>query len=210
MDPLHIFRNLQMLYSGNLEYYLNILLKKAKNLENPYHNLRHILYVTKLCYEACVFYSNNLSDVEKRDLLIAAIFHDFDHPGKSGNDDLNIEIAIRALSKYIHPEDRPRFDYISNIIRSTEYPHKSDFRFNNLQSEIIRDADLSQIFDDEWLQQIFIGLPSEIGIGKTDFLMINLSFLESLKLRTEWGQIKFGDKIKERCSQIRYLQIILS
>ncbi|MEZ4114149.1 MAG: hypothetical protein R3B65_01675 [Candidatus Paceibacterota bacterium] len=59
-----------------------------------------------------------------RDLLIAALFHDFNHSGKSrGKDGEEIEVALMSLRHYILPEDRDRLIFISNIIKATQFPY---------------------------------------------------------------------------------------
>ena len=66
-----------------------------------------MLHVTWLCHQACEFYASELTNRQKRDLLIAALFHDFDHSGMMGEDDLNIARALRALDKHLSEDDRP-------------------------------------------------------------------------------------------------------
>src|SRR5437016_5609491 len=94
------------LYEGNLVKYFQIIFKKAKNVNLPYHNFRHIMHITWLCHDACGFYGNKLNKREMRNLLIAAMFHDFDHRGVAGDDKLNIAIATQGLTEHILPEDQ--------------------------------------------------------------------------------------------------------
>src|SRR5271168_1526660 len=59
-----------------------ILFYNSSNLNNPYHNFRHtLLHVLWLCEKACRYYQKTLAPRQMRNLLIAALFHDFDHPG---------------------------------------------------------------------------------------------------------------------------------
>src|SRR5437899_12891226 len=78
-----IVRNDQDLYEGDLSHYLKVIFNHAINLNNPYHNFRHMFHVLWLCHEACKFYADGLTKRDKRNLLIAAVFHDFDHLGNS-------------------------------------------------------------------------------------------------------------------------------
>jgi hypothetical protein len=60
-----------------------------------------MLHVTWLCYQAAEFYRDRLTQRQIRNLLIAALFHDFDHPGHPhpGADDpdrINIGRSIAA------------------------------------------------------------------------------------------------------------------
>src|SRR5262245_49739105 len=121
-----VIRNSNIVYQGDLIPYFGILFGKARNLRCPYHNARHILHVTYQCYIACVSYGHKLTKREMRNLLIAAMFHDFDHSGLTGDDDLNIARALRALQKFILPEDQSHRDEIEYLIKATEYPYKID------------------------------------------------------------------------------------
>jgi hypothetical protein len=60
-----------------------------------------------------------------RNLLIAALFHDFDHPGhphpsEGDPDRINIPIAITGLRRYVMPADRP----LLLLIEATHYPYR--------------------------------------------------------------------------------------
>jgi hypothetical protein len=81
-DLPKIIGNEENLYEGNLIYYFQVLFFKANNLYNPYHNFRHMAHVLWLCYKACQYYSQELAPRQMRTLLIAALFHDFDHTGR--------------------------------------------------------------------------------------------------------------------------------
>jgi 3'5'-cyclic nucleotide phosphodiesterase len=76
-----IIGNDERLYEGDLTFYFQVLFFKSSNLYNPYHNLRHTLHVLWLSHKACRYYRSALSPRRMRNLLIAALFHDFDHPG---------------------------------------------------------------------------------------------------------------------------------
>ncbi len=71
-----------------------------------------MLHVTWLCYKAAEYYRDRLTKRQIRNLLIAALFHDFDHPGRPDSeaddpDGVNIGIAIAGLCRHIASEDRP-------------------------------------------------------------------------------------------------------
>ncbi len=211
-----IIRNDKQLYRGDLRAYFKIIFNNAKNLQYPYHNFRHMFHVLYLCYQACGFYQdkhfpNNLSKKEMRNLLIAALFHDFDHSGKMGNDDLNIVIALRGLDKYILSEDLECRDEIAHIIQATEFPHKGITENLILPAQIIRDADLGQSLSAAWIQQIIFGLAEEWNVKPVDVLKIQETFHSKLKFYTEWGQQTFPQididaKIQEAKELIELLE----
>jgi hypothetical protein len=188
-----VISNSAGLYEGNLEHYLRVLFTNAQNLWFPYHNFRHMLHVTWLAYQGCEFYKDHLSKVDMRDILVAALFHDFDHSGMLGNDDLNIERAVRALIKYQLPEDRPRISHIIALIRATEYPPTT--KNETLCADILRDADLSQAFSTAWVQQVVFGLAAEWRQSPLEVLRQQHGFLSSLKLRSDWARGLFPQEV---------------
>jgi hypothetical protein len=186
-----LVRNDEQLYSGNLVEYFRALFYDAKNLDLPYHNFRHMLHVTWLCHEACRFYQHELSMRKRRDLLIAALFHDFDHSGMSGNDALNIRRAIEGFRAHVQPEDRHRMAYIVRLIGATEYPHTVPSHELDLSSLIIRDADLSQSMSVAWIQHVIFGLAREWGKKPIEVLRGQEAFMSKLEFHTEWAQKMF-------------------
>jgi hypothetical protein len=223
LDPVHpevtgdiprIIANEEHMYEGDLIAYLKILFFESRNLNNPYHNLRHTLHVTWLCYKAVEFYRGELSPRHARNLLIAALFHDFDHPGHShpgaNGDWLNIEVAIAALRRHILPEDQDALPEIEALIRATEFPYKSPGSSLDLAGQILRDADLTQALNPAWIQQVVIGLAEEAKLYPLDVLKAQRSFLGALHLNTEWARELFPPhlvdaKIAEAESLVRLL-----
>jgi hypothetical protein len=180
-------------------------------LANPYHNFRHIFHVLWLCHTACEYYGEKISKLEARILLIAALFHDFNHPGKAGNDDLNIELAIRGLRKHIHPDDVIHLPRIEELIRITEYPPKESGDRLTLLGQILRDSDLSQALVDVWIQQVIIGLSEEWEITPKAVLQMQEKFLGSLSFSSDWAKERFTskviqDKIEEAQSLLAFLK----
>lgn len=206
----HVILNDAKLYEGNLVPYFKIIFFQAKNLNNPYHNFRHMMHVTWLCHGACIFYEAEMTKRQMRNLLIAAMFHDYDHTGIMGPDKQNIEIAVAALEKYILPEDRPYLEDISDIIRATEYPYKSDSTNLKLSFQILRDADLSQALNATWLQQVIFGLAAEWKKTPYEVLKIQTNFHEILNFSTEWAKETWPkEEIDKKIHEVRNLLQIL-
>ena len=166
----------------------------AQNLKYPYHNFRHMFHVLWLCYQACVFYRGILPSRKMRNLLIAALFHDFDHSGLMGNDDLNIERAIRGLKKFILEEDKEYIEEIIILVRATEFPYKVPSGTLSLAERIIRDADMSQALCEAWIQQIVFGLSAEWNKKPIEILEAQGAFHKNLEFHTEWAQQMFPQK----------------
>jgi hypothetical protein len=183
------------LYEGDLKYYFKVIFLNAQNRFHPYHNLRHMLHVFWMCYQACVHYSDSMSPEEKRILLIASLFHDFDHSGMSGNDDLNIARAIRGLEKYLLNEDQIYLDEIAKIIKATEFPYTIPTHQLSHCQKIIRDADIAQVFSVAWIQQVILGLAKEWGKPPLDVLQMQEGFLKGINFGTTWARELFPQEI---------------
>jgi hypothetical protein len=206
-----LLRNDEKLYEGDLVHYFRVIFNFAQNLNNPYHNFRHLFHMLWLCYNACQSYADILSPREMRNLLIAALFHDFDHSGKQGNDDLNIEIAIRGLKKHLHPDDKDYFEAICDIIRPTQYPYTSASETLPLLAQILRDADASQAFSTAWIQQVVFGLAKEWGMSPRQVLEMQGPFLSSLSFSTSWARNMFDSKvITEKIAEAKALAELLN
>jgi len=192
-----IITNASGLYEGNLIPYFQIVFYKAKNVNHPYHNFRHMMHVTYLCHDACQFYANTLNKRQMRTLLIAALFHDFDHRGTLGEDSLNILLAIRGIEKYVLPDDKPYLADIIDLIQATEYPYKTASSDLPLSQQIIRDADLSQSLNSAWIQQVVFGLSVEKQKKPLEILKSQRDFHQSLKFATEWAHTLWPHELIE-------------
>ncbi len=207
-----IVRNDHNLYEGNLVSYFRALFRHADNLNNPYHNFRHVCHVLWLCYKACIFYdcSNGLSKRQMRNLLVAALFHDFDHTGKTGPDSVNIARAIKGLKKYLATEDKEEFEKIEMLIQYTEYPYVIPHDQVTLSGHVLRDADLSQALSVAWIQQVVFGLAKEWGKPPLDVLRAQEVFHGNLKFHTLWAQEMFPrNLIESKISEAKELVEIL-
>ena len=199
-DIPKIIANEAKLYEGDLVAYFRTIFFNATNLENPYHNLRHMLHVTWLCHQACEYYRAELTPLQMRELLIAALFHDFDHPGhphqgEPDPDRINIEIAIGGLRKHVQPSDRQSLTCIEALIRATHFPYKTSGDELDLLGKIIRDADLAQALNPVWVQQVVIGLAREWRAQPLDVLKMQPSFFDGLRFNTSWAQELFSREL---------------
>jgi hypothetical protein len=199
-DLPQVIGNDERLYEGDLMLYFRTLFFQSRNLHNPYHNLRHTLHVVWLCHKACRYYQDELSPRQMRNLLITALFHDFDHPGHShpGENDpdrINIQIAIAGLRRHILPADHVFLPEIETLIEATQYPYKVGSDKLDLLGQIIRDADLAQALSSAWIQQIIVGLAVEWGVHPIEVLRGQASFLAGLSLYTRWARELFPQEL---------------
>jgi hypothetical protein len=188
----------------------------SKNL--PYHNRYHSFKMVLNCYEGS-YYENIQSYGARRGLLVAALFHDFNHTGGRLHDSENIKLAVNGLLSahdFVTTEHKLSSGelYVAkDCIEITQYPFEND-PFVPTQM-VIRDADLMQAYeeDDSRLLAQYVGLKEEIQISKKqtfsseEFADGMKSFLdEQVVWYTNWAQEKSKalnwDAKKERVYQL--------
>jgi len=188
-------------YEGKdlIHYYRHVM--RAPNAKVPYHNVRHMLHVPWEAYDGAD--RMGLDPRTFRNVMIAALMHDYNHTGVKNDDAVNIERAIRALHQLALEEDRPYMLDIQRMIEATRYPYGD--RAFELPDLILRDADQSQTFSVAWIQSVMYGLSTELEISPDKMLRDQLPYLESLKFYTLWGQNKFGPLIQPRIELVKRL-----
>jgi hypothetical protein len=154
--------------------------------------MMHVLF---LCYEACEYYQEKLSKREMRNILVAAMFHDFDHTGKKVDDKINIDLAVAGLYKYVDESDKECLPQIESLVRSTEYPHKDKGEYNSLGHDIIRDVDMAQALNTVWVQQVIFGLSQELGLDYKKVFAMQEEYLKNIKFQTEWAKQQFNQEM---------------
>jgi len=127
-----------------------------------------------------------------------------------GNDDLNIERAIREFKKYVIQKDREYIEEIISLIQATEYPYKTPSEGLVLCGQIIRDADMSQALSEAWIQQVIFGLASEWNKKPIEVLEMEGAFHKNLKFHTEWALSMFSQRdIDKKVTEARELLELL-
>lgn len=156
---------------------------------NPYHSNAHLFHVYRTCMILFDEYKDeyNLSEKDRLELGIAALFHDYNHSGGKLKDDANIELAIEGLNLFLDNNSDIEIDRqnIIDIIRATEFPHK-EMDLNFLQ-KIIRDADMSGGISKYWLS-VVIDLASELNMDLQTFIPIQIKFLDTVEFNTFFCQ----------------------
>ena len=222
-DILHIIDDY------NLWKIFNYIVENNNSNFLPYHNIRHILHVTKASHDIYWKRLHNECDLcncddcawegfysTSEELVIASLFHDFNHSGGKLKDKENVDIAINKMKEFflMHTSSSDaRIKRIEDIIRATEYPYSEKNNINIL-SEIIRDADLSQSASDDFLFYV-IGLMQETNTSLNDEDIIysfkeivfnTIAFNKNNKFFLEESEELFGEK---RRKNIQMLENIL-
>lgn len=161
----------------------------------PYHNLDHMLTVVKWCGRLSGMCE--LLPAEEKALILAAIFHDYDHTAGVADDAVNIERALKGLTEFaeIHRIDEELLLAASANIRVTQFPFI--LAPQTISQKIIRDADLLQSLEPDRQEVLIGGLRKELEvrlkrkITRREFCENQVKFLGELKLFTTPAQVIF-------------------
>jgi predicted metal-dependent HD superfamily phosphohydrolase len=171
--------------------------------DHPYHNNRHLRAVTFTAIQGAT--SEGMDTNTIRNVALAAIFHDMDHKGTPGDDDINIENAINAFTTYNNrtglcgPEDTRK---ITELIQATRYPYITPAEDLTPAQCVLRDADILQgHLCSDYINLLVYPLFTEMNKG-TEKTMIEqltsqIGFIESMSFITPWAK-NIHEKHKQR------------
>lgn len=198
---------LRIIQSFKLEFYFHILLIENKGATNPYHNNYHILTVFINCYKAAK--KERLEKKEIRILLIAALFHDFNHSAGQYTDDVNVKNSISAFWKY-SVESEIDSEKIIEIIKATQFPYIIPENELSIEQKIIRDCDLMQWYESNYLQQVFYGLSQEMKLNFKDSPLGYIKFLEGMKPMTKHGKYMHDKFMQKRKNDMQFIDKLIN
>jgi hypothetical protein len=141
-----------------LENELATVIKYNSGNDNPYHNFAHTLAVVKNVYKLSILRGIDYSDIKL--MVIAALYHDFNHTGGASSDSINISTAMEAVDKRCQAT-YPQKVFIKHLIACTEFPFKEQ-ELDECQ-KVFRDADLMQWLEPDFIQHVLFGLNSELN-----------------------------------------------
>ena len=176
----------------------------------PYHNFNHLLTVTKHTYYA-LDYMKMLDDERVESLLFAALFHDFNHSMGKLVDAINISIAKDALIQFIKDNKLEHLDikFICEVIDVTQFPYVVEEKDLNIYQKILRDADLCQSFEYDYIKQITLGLGSEWNKSIDEMLEIQKKFNDNLNLMTTYGKMMQKKHLPVMIKELTILENIM-
>lgn len=190
----------------NLEPYFKYLLLNNNANTAPYHNLFHTMCVFKSCYNIALDYEK-LPFNEIRELLIASLFHDINHTHTKNLDSVNISIAKQTYLS-ISTDDEETEKKILLLIDSTQYPYL-EYESLSKQQQIIRDADMLQVLEDNYIQQILYGyLMTELSMSIQEAIDAQLIFMKNVQFRTSIAKELAEQLLPERIRMIEYLKTL--
>lgn len=208
---IKIVNNDEQLYDGDLWYYFWLAFSNG-NVRNPFHNFGHGVEATQIAYLLMVLmnYSGRFGKRLARLLLISILFHDAQHLNTTANDAEQVSAAIEFTKKHILIEDRPYLATIMTFQRATQFPHIKGFENGHLESvaegiQIIRDADMGQNFENEWMQKTLMGLSVEMGLTPLQMLHEQKNFIKPEMFYTKAARQLYLPRIEERLSDVNLM-----
>lgn len=191
MEGIEIIKNNPILQKA-----FNFIIKNSSSNYMPYHNLNHLLTVLK--YSEYIAKGEGIYFDRRIPLHLGALFHDVDHlGGKQKSDDENITRAIEAFTRFVEYSKCVTLDVAEKtilIIEATRFPYKEPHSsIEDKLKMIIRDADLMQQFEYNWIGQTTLGLAMEAGMSIEEFVPKQRLFLEEMKFLTKTAR-KFKEK----------------
>lgn len=167
---------------------------RRANVKQPYHNEQHLFIVALASAAGADYY--NLTVRQKRVLVLAALYHDYNHTGKAGvPDSINIEHAIEGLENFFRSAGYSSIthkdaDAVKQLIRATLHPNKD--RPANLSEAIIRDADMMEWFEPD-AEDLLVGLNDELKPESPFTMKTTEAFLRKHSFLTQWGMNLFQE-----------------
>ncbi len=174
----------------------------------PYHNLFHTLVVADSClaiYEDKKFEN----EVVLNSLICAALFHDFNHSQGKEKDDVNVQVALNVFLEWYKSEiDNLAIissSIVLSVIKATQYPYIIDSKDLTETQKIIRDADFCQLLQTNRIQQVYVGLASEMRVDFRNFLEGELAFIETIQPHTDWFRSRWEQAKPEIIKEVNIL-----
>ncbi len=205
MEGIEIIRD-----SALLQKAFKFIIDNSKSNYLPYHNLNHLLTVLKysdyIANGEGVYYDKRLS------LHLAALFHDVNHSGGELHDDENIQLAKSAFVLFTIQEgiDITLAEEVRTLIEATEYPYVKPNSNTSQFEKIIRDADMMQQFEYNWIGQTTLGLASENKISIIDFIPKQRHFLESIIFLTKTANKFKKNNWIQTMNEFRVLEVSMN
>lgn len=172
----------------------------------PYHNLNHLLTVTKGVYDGMQFEGLG-KDKRIKEMLLTAIFHDFNHSAGKKTDDKNIAEAKKSLRKFLK-EEKIEADivFMEKILDATQYPYVLEVKDLDIYQKIVRDADIIQNFMENWIHQSVFGISQELNLNFISFIQNHKKFFATMKFNTAWGKQLKKDNYKRIVKETELLE----
>lgn len=198
------------------DQYLKFFIEKNTALKAPYHNFFHTCCVIENCIHIVThesIYNKNNSENKNTDLralVCSGLFHDFDHSQGKKSDEENINIAINAFLS-TSKETAEFNEKVISLIEATQFPYVIEEKDLTWEQKIIRDADIMQMFEPNYLQQIWIGfLMTELNKPAIESIDMQLNFIKNIKFHTSYAKKIAEDQLPGIIRSFEFLNKLLT
>jgi hypothetical protein len=191
-----------------LEHYLKDVLTESNSNSAPYHNIYHVMCMVKNV--VMLGESESLSDYKIKNLVISVLFHDFNHSQGKFSDDVNVEIALASFLRFSKESDEDNLEIIENI-RATEYPYAISDNVLTQSQKIIRDCDMMQAFEDNYIQQLVFGLGvGEMGRTLDETVSGLYAFTKNMEMYTVLGKQLLNNNVNLILTELYFLKTLIN
>jgi hypothetical protein len=157
---------------------------------------------------------DTLTEKDRVELGLAALFHDFNHSGgKFSRDSDNITLAIVGLTEFI---EWNRLDVqsqgidefvVEELINITEFPHTREPE--TVKQKIIRDSDMIQCYNRNWFLNVITGaLMREKGMNIKDAIQVQIKYLKNIQYYTDHANHIHQKEKDNMLKNLEYLESI--
>lgn len=98
---------------------------------------------------------------------------------------------------------------MEKVLDATQYPYVIDGKDLDEYQSIIRDADLCQVYEYDWLKQNIFGLSEEMKIDITDMIFGQKKFLEGIDPLTKYGEYMHKEHFDNVMKEFTILENIM-
>lgn len=179
-------RTMQILRRHNLLVDWSYVKAHNPGHDLPYHNNQHLMNMIRMSADiAAILEANYEYHVDFKVMLLAAMFHDFDHSGGVLPDSSNIQRAVagwHVWAENVNYSNSMRVS-VERAIRCTQYPFVIEP--STKEQRILRDADLMSSLEPLGVPMLMHGLRAELAIAGRpmtlqEFADGQLSFIDSI------------------------------
>lgn len=187
------------------------IIRYNNGLNNPYHNNIHLYGVFIDVIKMCNHYDVN--GKEKVSMGLSALFHDFNHNGKIGNDDVNINVSIEGFHKWLSTINEKEkididIDLVEKIIRTTEFPLRPNP--DTIEEKIMMDADMLSTYKTNWFDTVIVGLSREYNVTIEKQIDNQIKFVNNLTFYTGYAKNIHDKNKNDLISELNFLKQIFN
>lgn len=216
-DLTEIVRNEEgrFLYPGNLDHYyqkawLHLTSRGTTNYHVSLAHTNHVFFESMVGGIWAIQQGLMVPD-ELRNLGIASIGHDLNRSPKEGAIDRDhLDSAYTMIEEIILPEDKHRLPRVKKILWATlfEFP-RVRLVDPTMAEQIIADVDLTQVFNQFYMDLTYIGLAGEMRKTPIEMVCLQEGFIRNIQFYTKWAQQRFGPKFEPKIAHLNRLKKIL-